>query len=56
MVPTPWLSAIVAFVAADKFTLNVSGDSSFSKSLLTVMLTGWEVCPGVKVTVPLAAT
>ena len=55
IVPTPWLSAIVAFVALDRFTLKVSFGSN-TVSPLTVTLIGCEVWPAVNVKVPELAT
>ncbi len=52
MVPAPWLSAIVAFVAPDRFTTYVSLGSSVRSPTIgtgTVCTT----CPGRNVSVPL---
>ena len=42
IVPTPWLSVIVAFVGPDRFTLKVSVGSKVV-SPLTVTLSGWDL-------------
>ncbi len=54
IVPTPWLSAIVALVGPDRFTANVSSNSS-SVSPRIATVTGRVVWPAVNVTVPVAA-
>ncbi len=54
IVPTPWLSAMEAFAGAERFTANVSSNSSFV-SPRTAIATGRETCPAVNVTVPDAA-
>ena len=52
IVPTPWLSAIVALVGFERLTKYVSFGSS-RRSPLTCTVTGLVVCPAAKVTVPL---
>ncbi len=51
IVPRPWLSAIVALLALDRFTKNVSFSSS-SRSPRTWMLMDFVVSPGTNVSVP----
>jgi hypothetical protein len=51
IVPVPWVSRIVAFVAPLRLTTRVSF-ASFFASPFTVTLTGWVVTPGAKVSVP----
>src|SRR5262249_7824250 len=54
IVPVPVAVAIVALVGADRVTVNVSfGSNVVSPLTLTVMVL--DVCPGVKVSVPLVA-
>jgi hypothetical protein len=50
IVPTPVASAIVALDGFERLSVNVSSNSSI-RSPLTVTLTCFVVCPGVKVIV-----
>ena len=54
IVPTPWLSPSVPWTAFVRLTRKVSV-SSFSVSPFTSTVTGREVWPAAKVTVPLPA-
>ena len=54
IVPTAWLSEIVAFVAFDRLTKKVSC-TSLSSSPCTVTLTVFVVSPAANVSGPLAA-
>ena len=54
MVPSPCASEIVAFVAALKFTVNVSFGSS-SVSPITGTVIGCVTVPGANVRTPVAA-
>ena len=51
IVPTPWLSAIVALTAPERFTKNVSS-ASLTVSPTTGTKIFWVVCPGVKANDP----
>ena len=55
IVPIPKPSPIVALVGSDRLTLKVSFGSTLVSPLI-VTLTGCEVWPGKKVTVPFDAT
>jgi hypothetical protein len=55
IVPTPWLSASVAFVGPLRLTKKVSLSSS-SRSALTVTATCLVVSPAAKSTAPLVAS
>ncbi len=54
MVPTPWLSKIVALLGLVRLTTNFSSLSDLV-SPLTSTVTCWLVTPGAKVSVPLLA-
>ena len=51
IVPTPWLSVMLAPLALDRLTLKVSAPSNtVSLAIVTVMV--WLVSPAAKFTVP----